>query len=141
VTKGDRATLSDSIAITRYGGSASQQELNPVVQEQWAQIRSDPKLLAKAASYLQVTPAKLLALEHAPVEVRNLKANITAPEIALEVITWIGTDVCLGLLADVAKDEIKRRVRSLWDAMFAPKLHQGRDSDTLSREMDIESQG
>lgn len=57
----------------------------------------------------------LLQMEAPPIRVTPYQANVGGAEIGLLIGTWFVTEVVLGAFKDLAKEEVKRRLKAFWE--------------------------
>ena len=115
-------------------GSASLSELRMESSEIWNNILLNPAKAAQAAGILGIQVEELKKLHELPFDLQSGRAGIAGVDIAILVFTWIGTDVVLGAIRDMAKDELKKRLRQLWKEIFEPALKEKLDRDALGPE-------
>jgi hypothetical protein len=127
---------SDDKEIARYqAGTAKVKELD--VTAAWKAILSDPQERAKAAAALEVSPEELTSAAEPPVILNHGRAGISGGEIIVLIAAWVGTEVVLGALKDLAKEELKRRIKNLWFAVLEPAVRdQLSDRQGLGKRID-----
>jgi hypothetical protein len=110
--------------IFRYqaGDAKVKEELVPALAAGWQDILGDPKRLDKAAKALGVSAADLSKLAAPPVEIKADRAGFTGAEIVIAIALWVGGEVVLGAFKDLAKDELKRRLKQLWSDVLEPAV-------------------
>ncbi len=107
------------IASVRHGelrGYQLQEELDRL----WADLRDDPALLDSAARQLQLDPARLRDVEKTPFVFSTPAAGFSGADLLLLVGAWFLKDVLAGLAKDIAKE----RIRALWNNVVLPALRQ-----------------
>jgi hypothetical protein len=122
-------------------GTADVDELNRSLDEAWREILTSDASLAEAANILQVNPGELRMLKNTPIKVEANAGGMTGLELAYMVFVWIGSEVVLGELADVAKEELRKRFLQLWRKMLAPRLRNLRRGEEVGEDVDLERSG
>jgi hypothetical protein len=76
----------------------------------------------EAAKLLGVPAAELSKVSAPPIDIESLRGGFTGAEFVIVIGTWFGSEVVLGAVADLAKDELKRRLKQLWSGVLEPAL-------------------
>lgn len=113
----------ESQLIAAYGtGSANIGQLRTYVAEAWQEIINEPTKRSAAAQALEIASDDILAMPHAPVQFQTGRSGLGAVDFAVLVVLWIGQDILLASLKEIAKDELKKRVRRLWVEVLEPAV-------------------
>jgi hypothetical protein len=122
--------------IARYqAGTARLKELD--VASAWTAIMSDPQQRAKAAAALDVRPDELNPQSKLPVVLEHGPAGAAVGEIIVFITTWVATDIVLGAFKDMAKEEVKKRIKKLWLEVVEPVVrNQLSDWQGLGKKID-----
>jgi hypothetical protein len=105
----------DEEIVRHEAGTAKLEELNTAIRAAWwEEIVAQPDELKKAADALGVRSADLKKLAEPPVAAHLGRAGLTGGDILIVTTIWIGNEIVLGSLKDLAKEELKRRFKKLW---------------------------
>ena len=107
--------------------------MQTTLEDCWEEMLADPVEAEKAAAVLGIPASRLAELREPPVRVRSAQANAAPADIAMIVVAWLGTEVVLGVFKDMAKDEIKRRLTTLWERHLRRKVDQRLGHGTTGR--------
>jgi hypothetical protein len=102
-------------------GTVSTVELQQKLRQAWARVLANPEKRQETAGALGVDVAVLNKLSEPPVKIEAGRAFIDFGTAAVVVVTWFGSDILLGAFRDLAKDEVKKRIRQAWD-VIEPEL-------------------
>lgn len=80
----------------------------------WQTMLNDEAELTRVATILGRTQEQVAKLPAPPLRVSSNQSNVGAAEVGLIVATWLTTEVLLGVFKDLAKEELKRRLKLLW---------------------------
>jgi hypothetical protein len=80
----------------------------------WAQMLADADELRRVADMLGLAPERVRELREPPLQVQPAQSNVGGADIGLIVVTWLATEVVLGAFKDLAKEEVKRRIKLVW---------------------------
>jgi hypothetical protein len=109
--------------IFRYeAGSAKIDELWPALVAGWQDIIGDAVQRDKAAKALGAPAAEVSKLAAPPVELKADRAGVVGGEIVIGIALWVGSEVVLGALRDLAKEELKKRMKQLWSDVLESAL-------------------
>jgi len=111
---------SDILAI--YGaGSVDIDVLENRLPDAWARALGDEQTRVELAGLFGVAPEALDERATPPFRLRPDRAAIDINSVAITVLIWVGSDVFLGALTAMARDEVKRRLERVW-VLLEPKL-------------------
>ena len=129
----NREMAPSPLEIIGYGtGSATLQDVRKAVTACWNDIKADPARLQAAAAALGISVAQLRDNPRSPVQLQTRQSGTGTVEIAIVVVSYIGTDIVWGAVRDLAKDEIKRRIKQLWSTVLEPAVRRHlRERDAL----------
>jgi hypothetical protein len=109
--------------IAKYkAGTAKVDDLKTDVAAAWKDILSKPEKRTEAAKALGVDPAELGKLQRPPVDLSPGSSNFAGGEVVIGIAAWLGTEVALGAFKDLAKEELKKRVKKLWLDVLEPAV-------------------
>jgi hypothetical protein len=110
--------------IAKYkAGTAKAEELEIDVAAVWKEMLSKPDMRAEAADALGISPGQLDQITSPPINISPSNvAGAAGSEIVIWIATWIGSEVMLGALKDLAKEELKKRVKKLWLNVLEPAV-------------------
>jgi hypothetical protein len=111
---GERVAAYDS-------GTAPTQDLIDMLPLAWSAILADPVRREQVADALGVSAEAVITLSNPPVQIEQRRAFIDIGSVAVEVVTWVTTDILLAAFADMAKDEVRRRCKQVWE-IVEPEL-------------------
>lgn len=99
----------------RAANSESALQIQQELAAFWKKACQDEQKAAEIADLLGVPVEVIKQMEGPPVRVEAYQANVGAAEIGLIVGTWLVSEVLLGALKEVLKEEVKRRIKLFWD--------------------------
>jgi hypothetical protein len=102
-------------------GSMSLEELTGALDATWVDLLKNPDARAEIAAALELAPEEVARLAKPPITLEPDHANIDIATATMAVVAWIASDVLLAAVKDLAKEEVKRRLRALW-AVLEPKF-------------------
>jgi hypothetical protein len=105
---------SEPLEGRRAHGEAAHR-LQAELEAYWADMLADAEERHQVAEILGLSPEQMEFLRGPPVQVQSAQANAGGAEIGLIVLTWLATEVVLGAFKDLAKEEVKRRVKLVWE--------------------------
>lgn len=109
--------------IAKYeAATAKVDDLKTDVAAAWKDILSKPEKRVEAARALGVDPAELGKLTEPPVELSPGAGGFAGVEVVIGIAAWLGSEVVLGSLKDLAKEELKKRVKKLWLDVLEPAV-------------------
>ncbi len=108
--------------VGHASGSGTISELTAALTSVWTEILQNPKLRLQAAGILGVGEVEVEAQQAPPLYLQPGQQGTGAVDIAIMVVTYIGTDVLLGSLTDLAREEVKRRMKQLWAELLEPAI-------------------
>lgn len=91
------------------------------LQAYWAAMLADGEERRRVANILGIPDALMPGVPEPPVQVRASQANSGSAAIGMYVLTWLASEVLLASFKDLAKEEVKRRLKQLW-AYVSEKL-------------------
>lgn len=133
----DMAEINREVLAGLTGGTAKPEELQAQIEKTWAELTADGGKREQIAEVLGVKPQALQDAKHAPVRFDTRAAGIGGIEAATIVLAWVGTEILLGAVKDLAKEELKKRLRTLWDKVLLPALKKKVSRDELGTEADL----
>lgn len=117
------AGLNPDDEIFRYEpGSAGLKELTPALAAGWRDILADPARRDEVAKLLGVPATELSKVTAPPIDIESHRGGFTGAEFIILIGTWVGSEVVLGAVKDLAKEELKRRLKQLWSGVLEPAL-------------------
>jgi hypothetical protein len=105
-------------------GTLDLAEIQRCLAETWLDILGSPHERLAAAEALEIDAVTLEQFERPPIQIKTGESGIGASSVAILVVLWVAQDVILAAFRDLAKDEIKKRVKRLWSAVVEPSLRQ-----------------
>jgi hypothetical protein len=113
----------DKEIVRHEVGTAKISELKSALHAVWKdEILARPAELKKAARALGVEPADLKKLSKPPVALDSGRAGMTGGEVLVVMAVWAGSEIVLGAFKDLAKEELKRRLKQLWSDALEPAV-------------------
>lgn len=116
-------------------------ELNAELAATWSQLLQDGEVRGRIADILgteiSLDPASV------PVSFKVRKSGTGGADLALMIGAWIATDILLAAFKDLAKEELKRRIKQLWGEVLQPALRKRwpAQKDALGKDKTDEDQG
>jgi hypothetical protein len=110
--------------VVRLGpGARRRKDLEKTLDQVWREILDDPVECAKVAEILHIDPSKAkAALPRPPIELESGAAGLTGGEILVLGALWLAKDVFGGAVTDLAKDPIKKYLKTLWTEVLSPAM-------------------
>lgn len=99
----------------RAANSESARRIQQELVAFWKTACQDDQKAREIAGLLGVRVEVIRQMADPPVRVESAQANVGGAEIGLMVGTWLVSEVLLGALKDVLKEEVKRRIKLFWD--------------------------
>lgn len=106
---------SDELLEYRAANVESARRIQQELAAFWKTACQDDQKAREIADLLGVPVEVVRQMADPPVRVKSAQANVGGAEIGLMVGTWLVSEVLLGALKDVLKEEVKRRLKRFWD--------------------------
>lgn len=133
-------TRSADIELVGYGtGAATLKEVEKAIQASWKAVQTDAALRAKVAHALELPENAVAQLPEPPLRLQPVQAGAGMVDIAVMIVTYIGTDIVWAAFRDLAKEELKRRLKQVWNLLEPEVTAELRDRNALGPRKDIES--
>lgn len=133
----DMTQISREVVAGLINGTSKPEEIQVQVELVWVELTANADTCEQIANVLGVKSGVVQAVKHVPVLVASPAAGIGALDVTVVVLAWVGTDVVLGAFTDLAKDEIKKRIRNLWYKVILPKLKKRMSRDELGTDAEL----
>jgi hypothetical protein len=117
-----RADLDDNVAAYG-GGAASISEISDALEGAWNDAVANPELRAQVAAALGLSDGDLDEAAHCPFRVRQGSAGIDPATAVIVIATYIGLEVFAKAFTDLAREEVKRRIKQAWNVL-EPKVRE-----------------
>jgi hypothetical protein len=110
-------------------GALSAAELNVQIAATWEQLLDTPDGRQKIAAALGVKPEDIkprrFGQNKSPFEAAEDKSGFAGSDILSITGDWLVTAVVVPVLADLAKEEAKKRLTQLWKYLLSQRLQEG----------------
>ncbi|WP_315772312.1 MULTISPECIES: hypothetical protein [unclassified Bradyrhizobium] len=111
----------DEEVVRHAPGIAKVSELKAALSDAWKnEILAKPTELKKAAEVLGVDPNELKSLISPPLAIQSERAGMTGGEVLIVMAIWAGNEIVLGAFKDLAKEQLKNRLKQLWSVVLEP---------------------
>ena len=122
-------------------GTAGRNDLQNAIETAWHELLSDADDSRRVADILGISRDQLAPVHKAPFNVESAGSGFGALEVAYVVGIWIGSEIVLGALRDLAKEELKRRLRELWDKVLSKRMRNVLDKEQVGSDVDLDRTG
>ena len=112
----------DKEVIAVYSsGSADADALENELPKAWLRVLSDENKRFRIAGLLNTERGALNADAGPPFRIRPARAGMDLGTATITVLIWFGSDVLLGALTGMARDQVKQRLTQIWK-LVEPEL-------------------
>jgi hypothetical protein len=80
----------------------------------WTDMLANESERQQVANLLGLPEATVAQFADPPLHLDSAQSNAAGADIGLIVMTWVATEVVLGAFKDLAREEVKRRLKLLW---------------------------
>jgi hypothetical protein len=134
----DTADLNADAIAGLGGGTASLLDVQREIDAAWRRVTADPATRSEIADILGVDAEKVTPSSDPPVKADSAGAGAGGLDIAIVVLVWFGSEILLGAVKDIVKDEVKKRVRQLWERVILPAIKENLSRDELGTQSTLE---
>lgn len=123
----------ESVVAWHATGQADIRSIQSAMLDAWQDITTDPQQARLAAEALGIGSEEVRASPLPPVRVDSNGSNLGTAEIGMIVLTWLAADVLLPTLTKLARDELEKRLKRLWNDVLLPKIEDRLGRDAVGR--------